>query len=239
MKIGSADVEPIRREGVSTIVIDRLLGFVTTGQLVAGDKLPSERQLAETFGVSRPTIRESLRALSALGVVEINHGGGVFVSRLSAVDLLQPLTFFLTLEDVTVEKLYAARRLIEGEIAAQAAMNATQDDIDWLDKSLVDQKETVRNADRYRTVDSDFHKRLAVMADNPFLARAAQSMFILGLEFRKTASESQSVLAGSIRDHEAIVAAVRAGDGSGARDAMQKHMDFVLHTTREQGGVAQ
>jgi GntR family transcriptional repressor for pyruvate dehydrogenase complex len=234
MRIGSAEVQPIRREGVSNIVIEQLLGFVAAGQLAPGDKLPSERQLAETFGVSRPTIREAMRALNALGVVDIRHGGGVFVTGLSAADLLQPLTFFLTLEDVTVEKLYAARRLIEGEIAALAALNAGEGDIAWLEQSLADQKDTLHDPGRYRAVDTDFHRRLAEMADNPFLARAAQSMNILGLEFRKTASESQDVLAGSVRDHKAIVAAIRAGDGPAARAAMERHMDFVLHTTREQ-----
>ncbi len=239
MRIGSAEVQPIRREGVSNIVIEQLLGFVAAGQLAPGDKLPSERQLAETFGVSRPTIREAMRALNALGVVDIRHGGGVFVTGLSAADLLQPLTFFLTLEDVTVEKLYAARRLIEGEIAALAALNAGAEDIAWLEQSLADQKDTLRDPGRYRAVDTDFHRRLAEMADNPFLARAAQSMNILGLEFRKTASESQDVLAGSVRDHEAIVAAIRAGDGPAARAAMEQHMNFVLRTTREQPSVNQ
>jgi GntR family transcriptional repressor for pyruvate dehydrogenase complex len=227
------EVEPIRREGASNIVVDRLLGLVKAGRLVPGDRLPSERQLAEMFGVSRPTVREALRGLSVLGVVEIRHGGGVFVSRLSAADLLQPLTFFLSLEDVTVEKLYHARRVIEGEIAALAASHASNEDVAILEALIEEQKRALANAPRYRDVDTEFHRKLAELADNPFLARAAQSLNILGLQFRKIASETPKVLSASVRDHLRIVDAVRASDADAARRAMADHMDCVLRTTRE------
>ncbi|WP_306120160.1 MULTISPECIES: FadR/GntR family transcriptional regulator [unclassified Roseitalea] len=226
------EVETIRRESVTGIVVDRLLGYVSAGKLAAGERLPPERRLAEMFGVSRPTIREALRALSVLGVLEVRHGGGVFVSRLDAADLLQPLTFFLTLQDVTVEKLYAARRLIEGEIAALAAVNAGSGHLARLDALLDEQKQVLDDPSRYRQVDTDFHAHLAHMADNPFLMRAAQSLNMLGLEFRKIASETPAVLAGSVGDHEAIVDALKAGDAEAARAAMAAHMDFVLDTTK-------
>ena len=79
------------------MLVARVLGMVSTGSLKPGDQLPPERKLAETFNVSRPTLREALRALAVLGVVEVRHGGGIFVSQLEASDLLGPLTFFLTL----------------------------------------------------------------------------------------------------------------------------------------------
>ncbi|MDE0113943.1 MAG: FadR/GntR family transcriptional regulator [Albidovulum sp.] len=226
-------IEPIQRENVATIIVDRLLGFVKAGKLNSGDRLPSERQLAERFGVSRPTIREALSALSALGVVEINHGGGIFVSRLDATDLLQPLTFFLTLESVTVDKLYEARRLIEGEIAALAAHQAMPEDLGHLEELLTAQAGSLGDAAEYRTVDTIFHDRLAMMATNPFLMRAAQSLNMLGQEFRHLASETPSVLAGSLEDHKVIVAAVRAAEPELARKAMADHMENVLRTTRE------
>ena len=227
------EVEPIRREGAASLVVDRLLGYVKAGRLSAGDRLPSERSLAENFGVSRPTMREALRALNALGVVEIRHGGGIFVSGLKASDLLKPLTFFLTLEDMTVDKLYAARQLIEGEIASLAAAAATPEDVAALEDSLAEQAAVLGDAPRYREVDTAFHAKLAEMAGNPFLMRAAQSLNVLGLEFRKVASETETVLAGSVEDHRAIVAAVRARHPESARRAMAGHMDFVLRTTLE------
>lgn len=230
-KIAKLDVEPIRRNGVTNIIVDKLIGFVKSGQIQAGDRLPSERELSATFGVSRPTMREALKVLQALGVVEITHGGGVSVSALTASDLLQPLTFFLTLKDIKVEKLYEARSLIEGEIAALAARKATQEDIQALNELVELQSNSTAHPEQYRHQDTAFHERLGRMADNPFLARAAQSLNVLGLEFRRIASETPQVLVGSIRDHKKIVAAITAGKPEEARISMRKHMEFVLKTT--------
>ena len=115
------NIEPISREGASEKVVHRLLALVKTGDLKPGDRLPGERDLAEMFHVSRPTMREAMRALAVLGVVNPRHGGGIFVSALEAADLLGPLSFFLTLKEVEVDRLYQARAVIEGEIAALAA----------------------------------------------------------------------------------------------------------------------
>ncbi len=84
----------------------------------------------------------------------------------------------------------------------------------------------------YREVDTRLHRRLAEISDNPFLARAAESMNVLGLEFRKTASETAEVIRGSVRDHKRIVAGLRAGDAEAARAAMREHMEHVLTTTK-------
>ena len=119
--LGERDIRPISKTGASDLLVEQILGFVKAGRLKPGDKLPSERDLAERFEVSRPTVREAMRALSVLGIVEIRHGGGAFVTALRATELLGPLNFFLSLSEVSIEKLYEARRLIEGEICALAA----------------------------------------------------------------------------------------------------------------------
>ena len=189
-----------------------MLGLVTTGNLKPGDQLPPERKLAETFDVSRPTLREALRALAVLGVIEVRHGGGVFVSQLEASDLLAPLTFFLTLRATEVEKLYEARRLIEGEIAALAASARRPGGLRRARRADRQQEKAKGEPARYRDVDAAFHRRLGELADNEFLARAAQSLNVLGQEFRKIASETPNVIAASIADHRAIVAAIRRRD---------------------------
>jgi GntR family transcriptional repressor for pyruvate dehydrogenase complex len=210
---------------------------VAAGRLQPGDRLPSERDLAVRFAVSRPTLREAMRALSTLGVIEIRHGGGAFVTALNAADLLAPLNFFLALSEVSVEKLYQARRLIEGEICALSADCATEADIDSLEL-LINQQEGAKSyTEHYLELDSQFHECLAKIADNPFLARASQSLNILGIEFRKLAAESKKSLTASINDHRAIVKALREKDATAARDAMAAHMDQVLAATRADAGA--
>ncbi len=105
-------VVAINQEPASERVVSQLLGLVKAGNLKAGDRLPSERELAEMFNVSRPTVREALRALVVLGVLKARHGSGIFVSPLEATDILGPLAFFLALKDVQIDRLYEARRLI-------------------------------------------------------------------------------------------------------------------------------
>lgn len=222
---------PLRRSGLTEMLVARILGLVTTGNLKPGDQLPPERKLAETFDVSRPTLREALRALAVLGVIEVRHGGGVFVSQLEASDLLAPLTFFLTLRAAEVEKLYEARRLIEGEIAALAATRGDDAAFEELDALIAAQEEAKADPEQYRDVDSAFHRRLGDLSGNEFLSRAAQSLNVLGQEFRKIASETPNVIATSIADHRRIVDAIRRRDAAAAREAMITHMDHVLQTT--------
>ncbi len=226
------NVEPISREGASEKVVHRLLALVKAGDLKPGDRLPSERDLAEKFNVSRPTVREAVRALVVLGVIRSHHGGGIYVSGLEAADLLQPLSFFLTLHKVEVDSLYHARQLIEGEIVALAAKVVTPDDLAAL-AALIDAQElVVGNPAEYRVLDTRFHQMMASIAANPFLARAASSMNVLGLEFRKTASENEAVIRLSIADHRRILAALAARDSETARAAMREHMEHVLNTTK-------
>ncbi|MCL4189151.1 MAG: FadR family transcriptional regulator [Rhodobacteraceae bacterium] len=229
---GDLALAPIQREGASERLAHRLLGMVTAGTLRPGDRLPGERELAELFNVSRPTVREAIKALIVLGVLRSRHGDGMTVSPLQAADLLGPLTFFLTLREVEVERLYEARGLIEGEIAALACAAAGPAAVAELEALIVRQEALIAVPEGYRALDTAFHGRLAELAGNPFLARAAESMNILGLEARKTASETPAVIRRSIADHRAIVAALAQRDPGAARAAMRTHMANVLATSR-------
>ncbi len=234
-RVGLSDLSgepPLKRTGLTELLVARFLTLVSTGELKPGDQLPPERRLAETFDVSRPTLREALRALAVLGVVEVRHGGGVFVSQLQASDLLGPLTFFLTLRSTEVEKLYEARRLIEGEITALAARHGTEAAFAELEGLIALQDEHKAEPARFRDFDSAFHRLLGQLSENDFLTRAAQSLNILGQEFRKIASETPNVIATSIGDHRAILATLRARDEAAARAAMITHMNHVLQSTQ-------
>jgi GntR family transcriptional regulator, transcriptional repressor for pyruvate dehydrogenase complex len=230
--LNALDYSPIAKAGVSDLLVQRILGFVTAGQLRPGDRLPSERELAERFQVSRPTVREAMKALSILGIVDVHHGGGAFVSALNAEELLGPLSFFLNLSEVTVEKLYEARRLIEGEICAQAANLGLPADLDRLQELIAAQDAQKSYAEEYLALDSQFHQLLGEMSGNPFLARASQSLNVLGIEFRRKAANTKHTPSRSIDDHRAILKALREHDPEAARRAMVAHMDQVMTSTR-------
>ncbi|RZT94635.1 GntR family transcriptional regulator [Advenella incenata] len=226
-------VTSVEREPVSEQVVTQLLGMVRAGNLKADDRLPSERELAQSFGVSRPTIREAVRALVVLGVLKTRHGGGIFVSSLRAEALLGPLQFFLSLEETSVDTLYDARQLIEGGIAARAAKAAQASDVAFLLQLIEQQRAAIDDPQAYRKLDIAFHEYIHALGANPFLSRAASSLNTLGLEFRTTASESREVIAQSLLDHDVIVAALGANDSAAAEHAMRQHMSNVLESTRE------
>lgn len=227
------NIEPIVREGASERLVQRLLAMVKAGNLKPGDRLPGERELAEFFNVSRPTMREAIKALIVLGVLRSRHGGGIFVSPLEASDLLGPITFFLSLREIEINRLYEARSLIEGEIAALATQRSGPGDADRLAELIEQQERVLHDPIAYREADTRFHRLLADLAGNPFLSRAAESMNVLGLEFRKIASETPNVIGGSVLDHKRIVAALRAEDPEAARQAMHRHMERVLRSTKK------
>ena len=89
--------------------------------LRAGDRLPSERELIDILDISRPSLREALRALSMLGVVDTRHGGGAYVTDLEARTLLAPLDFFLSLSEANLADAFESRRIVELEIVRKAA----------------------------------------------------------------------------------------------------------------------
>lgn len=225
------DIEPIRKAGISDVMVEQILSYVKAGQLKPGDKLPSERELAERFAVSRPTVREALRALSVLGVIDIRHGGGAYVGSLDADALLGPLNFFLSLTDVSMARLYEARRLIEGEICALAATVCTPEDIEDLEALIAEQDSVQAYAQEYLELDSRFHARLGHLSGNSFLARASQSLNVLGIEFRTRAAKTRDTPRRSILDHRSIVEALRRKDAEGARKAMAAHMEQVFRST--------
>lgn len=231
--LGESDIRPIAKTGASDLLVEQILGFVKAGRLKPGDRLPSERDLAERFGVSRPTVREAMRALSVLGILEIRHGGGAFVTALQATDLLKPLNFFLSLSEVSIEKLYEARTFIEGEICALAATRSDDALCDELEAMIGEQVAVMDKVDAYLAIDSRFHERLAEVSGNPFLARAAQSLNVLGIEFRRASAETGNAQSRSIEDHRSILKALRDSDAGAARAAMQAHMQQVYTTTRK------
>jgi DNA-binding FadR family transcriptional regulator len=223
----------VSRSSMAEQVVFKLLAHIRSGNLKAGDRLPTERDLAETIGVSRPTLREALRALIILGAIRSRQGEGMFVSELKAEELLGPLQFFLTLEGCSIDDLYDARALIEGGLARRAAQRADAADVAELARLLELQGTAVRNPPEYRRHDVAFHKRISDVAGNAFLARIAAALNVIGMEFRETASETPSVIRQSLADHERVIQAMRKHDGAAADDAMQEHMRHVLKSTRK------
>ncbi|MBL4813705.1 MAG: FadR family transcriptional regulator [Rhodobacteraceae bacterium] len=237
MKTGVSQVSfdtPIKRESLAEMVARRILDMVTSGALKPGDQLPPERELAEQLNVSRPSVREAIRGLSILGVVRSRQGGGAFISELDGDALLGPIRFFLSLDKKNIRELYDARSLIESDVARRAALNMDDQQLDKLEAILQEQKHILDDASAFRLSDFKFHETIWIGSNNAFLKRIGESLNVLGLEFRRRASERPDVLAQSLRDHTKLYKALRARDPGSAAQAAEKHMQNVYGSTMNQ-----
>ena len=229
--------KPIVRESVAEAVARRILDMVTTGALRPGEALPPERELAVSLGVSRPSVREAIRGLAILGVVRTRQGGGASISELDADAILGPIQFFLSLEESNVRNLYDARSLIESDVARRAAENMDAAALDRLDEILAAQSGTIDDPGAFRQSDLAFHEALWEGSGNAYLKRIGESLNVIGLEFRKKASETRGVLEQSLKDHHALVKAIRSRDPEAAARAAAQHMQNVYQSTVAQDAI--
>ena len=223
------------KETVPEMVVRRILDLVKSGVLKAGEALPPERDLAASWNVSRPSVREAMRGLSVLGVIKTRHGGGAYISDLGPESLLGPLHFYLSLEEMNIRELYDARSLIESDVARLAAVNMSDADLARLEALWIAQKDTLSDPLLFRLSDFAFHEIIWLGSGNAFLKRIGESLNILGLEFRKRASELPTVLAQSLQDHRTLLDALKSRDGQKAAEAAQTHMRNVYQSTISQG----
>ena len=226
------DLQSGIKKGVAQSVVNRILDLIRTGMLRAGDRLPSERDLIEILDISRPSLREALRALSILGVVDTRHGGGAYVTNLEARTLLAPLDFFLALSEANLTDAFDSRRVVELEIVRKAAGKATADDIDDLNGMLVAHEKVLSDPVAFRILDSRFHARLSATAGNVVLERIAYGLYNMGLDVRRRATKNLSLIRRSLGEHTRIVRSIEAHDPVEAVAAMSLHLDHIETSTR-------
>ncbi len=230
-KIGQS-VQTGTKKGVAQTVVNRVLDLIRTGMLRAGDRLPSERNLIEILDISRPSLREALRALSILGVVDTRHGGGAYVTNLEARTLLAPLDFFLALSEANLTDSFDSRRLVELEIVRRAAQRATAGDIDDLNGMLLAHEKVLSDPVAFRMLDSRFHARLSAAAGNVILERIAYGLYNMGLDVRRRATQDSSLIRRSFGEHTTIVRAIAAHNPVKAVAAMSLHLNHIEASTR-------
>ena len=145
------DIAPIKSTRIYEEIVRQIKAMIAEGRLKSGDRLPPERDLAEKFVVSRTSVREALRALESLGLVEIRPGEGTFVREVSVEALIEPLALVMASQREAIGELFEARRLLEPAIAALAAGRATPEEIQEMERILDEQaKEIARGQDRAR-----------------------------------------------------------------------------------------
>ncbi|CAN5693854.1 FadR/GntR family transcriptional regulator [soil metagenome] len=194
----------------------------------SGARLPAERKLAESFGVNRSTVREAVRSLVNLGLLQTRQGSGTSL-RSDPGGLLQgPIEALLLLGESPVEDLYEARELVEVYLAGLAAARRTDEDLEAIHRSLARMRPDIGGtAEGYAEHNARFHEAVAMAAHNAILHRFMVSLIGgIGFTVRATQPAVESPEA-SFAAHVAIMEAIRASDSDAARRAMRRHMEIA------------
>jgi GntR family transcriptional regulator, transcriptional repressor for pyruvate dehydrogenase complex len=224
-------VEKLQRETLAEQVARRLMDSIVSQGLRPGDALPSELQLSDLFRVSRPVIREGLRYLAALGVVEIANGKRAVVKPITADLLSTFFTWAVSLDRSSLVELHEVRRGIEGQSAALAAQRHTGADLAAMQAIVQSMREHLHDPDAYADLDVRLHLAIAAATQNTLLRHLVESI-------REAMAETVRRglgLIGTEREmrmlqdrHEAIVAVIERRDADAARREMELHLTDAL-----------
>lgn len=217
----SAAFRPVPKVSVVDNIVGQIKSMMRDRRYGPGAKLPTERDLARQLGVSRPTVREALRTLEHMGVVDKHHGSGTKIAGSSEGILDLPFEFLLMLDRPSLLELNEARSGLEVYVAGVAAGRRTEEDLAVMEAALLEYKRTVSPEANIR-----FHQSIAAASHNRILERIMNS---LHEGIRTSIHTLQRVVDDrerSYRVHADVFHAIRRGDGAGARRAMARHMEL-------------
>ena len=213
---------------VTDEAIEKLREMIVSGRLKPGDRLPREADLATSLGLSRSSLREAVRALSLVRILDVRQGDGTYVSSLAADSLLDALSFIVEFHhDASVLELLEVRRILEPAASARAAVQIDDTSLasleEILDRSTPDSavEELVRN-------DVEFHRAIAVASGNTVLASLIESLSGPTQRARVWRGITQEgALARTLAEHRSIFGAIRAHDPELARTWATVHIAGV------------
>ena len=208
------------------MVAERVAQAIAVGTYKKGDRLPAERELAQTYAVSRPTVREAIIALEIDGLVEVRIGSGVYV-----ISTTPKAT--VVKRDIGAFELTEARLLIEGEVAALAATQVTDEDIAELEALLVEMgKANSKGSGAGELVDRKFHELVATITRNSAMSATVEQLWTIRNRspqcLRTLEMTREKGYVPVVDEHRAIVDALRSRDPNAARAAMRGHLSRVL-----------
>ena len=226
-------------EGASKATSDRsyqrlaaqLLALIAQGEFKVGERLPSERALAERFDVSRTSVREATIALELQGVVEVRGGSGIYITQAPPV-VTAAFSAFMPATEPGPFELLRARCLIEAEICSLAAETRKDADLDRIFSALADMREFIDDKEKNEAADQLFHLRIAESTGNSVLLQMVTAMWAQAKGPVWTKIEhhfhTPDLRLASHADHQRIFKALLARDPVAARAAMRGHLERVI-----------
>jgi GntR family transcriptional repressor for pyruvate dehydrogenase complex len=216
---------PIPRANLTEEIVTRIISLITELGMKPGDKLPTERELAARFRVGRSSIRETVKILSAIGIVRIAAGAGMFVGDGNLSLLAKPLSLGFLRGGRSSAELVEARRILEVELAGLAAERASKEEVASINDRLADMHTHQADVERYTESDIRFHLAIARAAHNEVLVDLLETLQHIIREWMLKSIEEVEGRPSSIGEHVPIYEAIAACDSGRARAAMNDHLE--------------
>ncbi len=217
----------IERRSISEQVATRIMEMIRSGNLKTGDRLPTEQQMCVAFGISRPPLREALKALTIMGLLESRQGGRYTVTEPSPTHLATPFNLSLSTADVDFHQHFEAREVVELRLVRFCAERATRDERARIFKLATDGREFLDHPAAFRLLDIEFHDAINNGSHNDLLASMGRFLYDVGLDVRRVSSTIPGVIATSVRQHIAVAEAILEADVDGAAAALRRHLEHV------------
>jgi GntR family transcriptional repressor for pyruvate dehydrogenase complex len=209
---------------VAMDVVEHIREQLHSGALKAGDKLPPEREFARTLGISRSSLRSGIGYLAAMGLLQVRHGVGAFVSETPTQFGAASLPFLDALHGIEMSQLFEARRVLEGQLAELAAARSSERHLAQMAEELEEMDATVDARHDYLIHDVRFHRIIAQAAGNSILAAIMESLTGALYAERSAHTERTVDLRVTTSFHRAIYRAIRSGNPRAAHAAMERHL---------------
>lgn len=217
----------VKKVSLSQAVAEKILRSIQQGHFNIGDKLPPERKLCETLGVSRTSLREGISSLAHLGILETVAGSGVYVRNGSPGAVLKKRLESLRLDKNNVQKLMEFREGLESFMVELACQNATPEDISRLEEHIAGMAGSEHQGDSLSQEDVDFHRELAAASHNEFVMLVFESItpyISRWVQARQEIVDPDEVL----ELHRGMIAGIKQGDIEAARKAVKEHFQHML-----------
>jgi DNA-binding FadR family transcriptional regulator len=219
--------DPIPRRKLHQEVLDRLVARIHAGEFAPGAQLPSERDLMETYGVGRPSIREALQQLERSGLVSISHGERARVLLPTAQAMVGQMTdaarYLLSVEPRTLDHLKEARVLLEAGVARLAAERADAAGLALLRQRLAEHR--AAGLEDFLERDIAFHRQIAVMSGNPVFPAVVEGMLAWLGTYYHSLVRAHGAETLTLQEHQRIYDAIAAGHPDEAAQAMSDHLN--------------
>jgi len=223
-------MRPVNRNSLSDEIVEQIIGLISRGVLKPGERLPSEKELCLRFGVGRTTIREALRSMAVMGILDGRVGEGTFVSGDSRKYLEKALQWGLLIDRKSVNDLVETRLMLESQTAYAAAARATEENLQEIEETLEGMQKSLDRPAEYLEHDLRFHLAIARATQNQILynllsmTRGYLQTWISESLSKPSTRKMRARAESSVREHQKILQALRKRKPEEARQAMTEHI---------------